>query len=149
VVDVWRRLPFGRRRDESTRAAEVSGDVRTAAVQDRREVRVSILSTVFWGMVAVAFAEYANRLGSLVEAVNILGSLFYGTILGIFLTGFYLKHVRGTSVFVAAVIAEAAVIACFRLTSISFLWYNVIGCLLVVGFALVIEGLLPGRTKTA
>jgi Na+/proline symporter len=145
VVDVWRRLPFGRPRDDTRRAADLSGEVRATAASDRREVRVSILATVFWGAFAVGFANFANRLGSLVEAVNILGSLFYGTILGIFLTGFYLKHVRGTAVFAAAVVAEAAVIACFKLTSISFLWYNVIGCLMVVLLALLFEGFQPPR----
>ena len=102
----------------------------------RREVLVSKVATVFWGAFAIAFAEFASRLGSLIEAVNILGSLFYGTILGIFLTAFYLKRVGGTAVFVAALIAEAAVVACFLFTTISFLWYNVVGCLCVVAFSL-------------
>jgi SSS family transporter len=111
----------------------------------RAEVIASRIATVAWGAFAVAFAEYASRLGSLVEAVNILGSLFYGTILGIFLTAFYLPRVGGTAVFVAALAAEAAVIACFRLTAISFLWYNVIGCLLVMGFALAFAPVLRQR----
>jgi hypothetical protein len=93
----------------------------------------------------VAFADRASHLGTLVEAVNILGSLFYGTILGIFLTAFLLRRVGGTAVFSAAVIAEAAVIACFRLTTISFLWYNLIGCALVMAFALLIQALLDAR----
>ena len=77
-------------------------------------------------------------LRSLIEAVNILGSLFYGTILGIFLSAFYLRRVRGTAVCIGAVIAEAVVIACFHYTKISFLWYNLIGCavVMVVGLAL-------------
>ncbi len=139
VVDVWRRTPFGRRRANGGPATDVGGEVRTSAVADRREVRVSVLATLFWGAFAVTFAEYANRLGSLIEAVNILGSLFYGTILGIFLTGFYLKRIGGTAVFTAALVAEVAVIACFKLTKISFLWYNVIGCLLVVLLAVAFE----------
>ncbi|MFI5166085.1 MAG: sodium:solute symporter, partial [Thermoanaerobaculales bacterium] len=113
VIDVYRRL------------------LRPGA-SERHTVAVSRLATVVWGAFAVGFAEVANRLGSLIEAVNILGSLFYGTILGIFLTGFYLKRVSGTAVFVAALLAEAAVIACFALTRVSFLWYNVLGCLAVI-----------------
>ena len=105
----------------------------------RREVLFSKAATVFWGAFAIAFAEFASRLGSLIEAVNILGSLFYGTILGIFLTAFYAKRVGGTAVFVAALIAEAAVVACFQFTTISFLWYNVVGCLCVVGISLVLS----------
>ena len=95
----------------------------------RREVLVGKSATVLWGIFAIAFAEYSSRLGSLIEAVNILGSLVYGTILGIFLAAFYLKRLDGTSVFVAALAAEAAVVACFLYTDISFLWYNVVGCM--------------------
>jgi len=111
------------------------GEGPTAA---RREVLVSKAATVFWGIFAIAFAEYASRLGSLIEAVNILGSLVYGTILGIFLVAFYLKRVGGTSVFAAALIAETAVVACFLYTDLSFLWYNAVGCLGVVGVSLLL-----------
>jgi len=127
VVDVYRRL------------------VRPRATE-RHYVLAGRVATVFWGAFAVAFAEYAARLGSLVEAVNILGSLFYGTILGIFLLAFYLRRVRGTAAFVAAILAEAAVIACFALTDISFLWYNVLGCSLVVVLGVIVELLLPRAT---
>jgi SSS family transporter len=112
VVDLWRRLVGGSR--------------------GSREVLVGRLATFAWGCFAMAFAEYAARLGSLIEAVNILGSLFYGTILGIFITAFYVKRARGGAAFYAALVAEAGVLACFWLTRISFLWYNVIGCLAVV-----------------
>jgi hypothetical protein len=105
----------------------------------------SRLVTLFWAGFAVLFAEYASRLGTLVEAVNILGSLFYGTILGIFLTAFYLKRVGGSAVFVAALLAEAVVILCFKLTAIGFLWYNLIGCALVMAFALALSALRPRR----
>ena len=67
--------------------------------------------------------------------MNILGSLFYGTILGIFLTAFLLRSVRGTAVFTAALIAEAIVLACFRFTHLSFLWYNLVGCAVVMAVA--------------
>ncbi len=116
VVDVYRRL------------------LRPGA-GDRHYVLVSRLATAGWGLFAVLFAEYASRLGSLIEAVNILGSLFYGTILGVFLTGFYLKRVSGTTVFAAAIAAEALVVGCFALTRISFLWYNVVGCVSVLAIS--------------
>ena len=105
---------------------------------EQREVMVSKGATVFWGIFAIAFAEYASRLGSLIEAVNILGSLVYGTILGIFLVAFYLKRVGGTAVFVAALVAEVAVVACFLFSDISFLWYNVVGCLGVIVVSLLL-----------
>ena len=102
---------------------------------------VSKLATILWGAYAIGFALFANRLGSLIEAVNILGSLVYGTILGIFLVAFYLKKVKGTPTFIAALIAELAVLYCYLFTSIPFLWYNVIGCLLLVLIALILNPL--------
>ncbi len=106
---------------------------------DKHYLVVSKLATILWGAYAITFALFANRLGSLIEAVNILGSLVYGTILGIFLVAFYLKKVTGTPVFIAAVIAELAVLYCYLFTSIPFLWYNVIGCVLVAAVALIIN----------
>jgi Na+/proline symporter len=105
----------------------------------------SKLATVFWGLFAVAFAQYAGQLGSLVEAVNRLGSLFYGTLLGIFLLGFYFKRVRGTAAFVGALAGEAAVLYCFFRTPLAFLWYNVVGAAVVVGAALVVNKLVDSR----
>ena len=115
VVDLWRRLIGGS--------------------QGRREVWVGRAATFIWGCFAMAFAEYAARLGSLIEAVNILGSLFYGTILGIFITAFYIRRARGGTAFYAALVAEAGVLLCFKYTSLSFLWYNLIGCVAVMGLA--------------
>ena len=106
---------------------------------------ISKLLTVLWGIFAILFAQYANRLGTLVEAVNILGSLFYGTILGIFLVAFFLKFVRGAASFYAAIFAEVGVILCFLFTDISFLWYNVVGCLLVIIFSIPINYFLEHR----
>jgi len=123
VVDLWRRLIGGS--------------------QGQREVWVGRAATFAWGCFAMAFAEYAARLGSLIEAVNILGSLFYGTILGIFITAFYVKRVRGGTAFWAALVAEAGVLACFKFTAISFLWYNLIGCAAVVALAWVFSFLQP------
>ncbi|MBI1932415.1 MAG: sodium:solute symporter [Ignavibacteriales bacterium] len=102
---------------------------------DRHYVFVSKLTTVFWGFYAIGFAMFANKLGSLIEAVNILGSLFYGTILGIFLIAFYFKKVNGTATFYSAIIAETIVILIYFFTSIPYLWYNVIGCLVLIAIA--------------
>ena len=107
----------------------------------------SKLATVFWGLFAIAFAQYAGQLGSLVEAVNRLGSLFYGTLLGIFLLGFYFKRVNGTAAFVGAVVGEAAVLFCFFRTPLAFLWYNVVGALVVVTTALLVTALYGGNSK--
>ncbi|MGA7616719.1 MAG: sodium:solute symporter [Thermoanaerobaculia bacterium] len=102
-------------------------------------VKVSKLATLFWGAFAIGFAEYANRLGSLIEAVNILGSVFYGTILGIFLVAFYLKRVGATATFTGAILAEIVVLYLKFGTEIAFLWYNVAGCLVTVGVAILIQ----------
>jgi Na+/proline symporter len=116
---------------------------------DRQYVKVSKIATVFWGIYAILFALLAKELGSLIEAVNILGSLVYGTILGIFLTAFYLKKVTGTPTFLAALIAELLVLYCFLFTEIPFLWYNVIGCMVVVVVAFLLSKFFKGFTSAA
>jgi hypothetical protein len=78
---------------------------------------------------------FANRLGSLIEAVNILGSLFYGTILGIFAIAFYFKKIGGHATFIAAIIAELTVLGCYFFSEIPYLWFNVIGCILLITLA--------------
>ena len=99
----------------------------------------SKLATLFWGLFAIGFAQYAGQLGSLVEAVNRLGSMFYGTILGIFLLAFYVRRVGGTAAFIGAAVGEIAVLYCFFFTNIAYLWFNVIGALVVVVAALAIQ----------
>ena len=84
-------------------------------------------------------ALYASKLGNLIEAVNILGSLFYGTILGIFLVAFYMKKINGTNVFIAALIAEAFVVYCWYIDLTAFLWLNVSGCLMVMLLAWLLQ----------
>jgi len=106
---------------------------------DRHYLWVSRLATMMWGIYAILLAETASRLGSLIEAVNIVGSLFYGTILGIFLVGFYFKSIRATATFIAAIVAEILVFICHFFTDITFLWYNLIGCLGVIGFAFILQ----------
>ena len=114
---------------------------------DAHYLKVSKLSTIIWGFYAIIFALFASELGSLVEAVNILGSLVYGTILGIFLVAFYLKKISGNASFYSALIAELVVLYCYLFTSIPFLWYNVIGCLLVIILSYVLEVFLPKAAK--
>jgi len=112
---------------------------------DRHYLLVSKLATVFWGLYAISFAQFANHLGSLIEAVNIMGSLFYGTILGIFLIAFYFKNVRGHATFFAAIIAELSVLACYFFTKVPYLWFNVIGCVILISLANILNPLLKGK----
>ncbi len=106
---------------------------------DEHYLWVSKLGTALWGLYAVGVAMFANKLGSLIEAVNVLGSLFYGSILGVFLTAFFLKKVQGHAVFYAALIAESIVLYMYFFTDITFLWFNFIGAFLVMIFGLVLQ----------
>ncbi|NNK81207.1 MAG: sodium:solute symporter, partial [Flavobacteriales bacterium] len=115
---------------------------------DKHYVRSSKWFTLLWGILAILFATYASLFENLIQAVNLLGSLFYGTILGIFLVAFYFKRVQGNAVFVAALIAEAIVIWIHymndagiapKLLTMGYLWYNVVGCLLVILLGLFIQ----------
>ena len=95
---------------------------------DAHYVRAARWFTAGWGVLALLFATLASLLDNLIQAVNILGSLFYGTVLGVFAVAFFLRRVQGTAVFCAALVSEALVLAIFLRTNIGFLWYNVIGC---------------------
>jgi len=106
---------------------------------DRHYLLISKIATLGWGLYAILLAEFASRLGSLIEAVNIVGSVFYGTILGIFLVGFYFPSNKGSATFYAAILAELLVLYCFFFTEITFLWYNVIGCLGVIIFSFILR----------
>lgn len=103
--------------------------------------------TVAWGLFAIGFAMYATLFENLIQFVNLIGSLFYGTILGVFLCAFYLKYTRGHAVFVAAILSEITVIALYNITDIGFLWFNLIGCGLVVLIALILSAFLPTKGK--
>jgi Na+/proline symporter len=110
---------------------------------DAHYFKVSRLSTIAWGCYAILFAMFANRLGTLIEAVNILGSLVYGTILGIFMVAFFIKKAGSNLVFGAAIGAQLLILSLFFFTDVPFLWYNVIGCLAVVLPAAIQAFLLP------
>lgn len=106
---------------------------------DEKYLSISRYATVIWGIFCILMALYASKMGNLIEAVNILGSLFYGTILGIFVVAFYLKKIGGTATFTAALITEVIVFACWWSNIMAFLWLNVVGCLLVMAFAQAIQ----------
>jgi Na+/proline symporter len=120
VIDVYKRI-----RPEAT---------------DRQTVFASRSATVFWGAYAIAFsALFGQGFGTLIEAVNQVGSYFYGPMLGVFFIAFFLKRVGGTAVFIGAIVGEAAIIAVSRTTSIAYLWYNVVGAVGVIVAALLIS----------
>ena len=117
---------------------------------EAKDYSISRWYTFGWGVFSIIVAMFAHNLGnSLIEAVNILGSLFYGVILGIFLVAFWIKHVKGNAVFIAAVISEILIFLIYKLDIISFLWLNVIGALLVIVLSLVLQLLLSLNKKPA
>lgn len=121
---------------------------------EKQHLFVSKLLTVLFGAMAIGFALVCSLFDNLIEAVNILGSLFYGTILGIFLTAFLIKKATGNATFIAAIISESIILYLdFSVRynwstpklSIGYLWYNVIGCLLVMIFAYLLSYLFPDK----
>ncbi|TWV99517.1 sodium:solute symporter [Chitinophaga pinensis] len=114
---------------------------------DAHYLSVSRWWTVFWGLFCIVVAQFASQLGSLIEAVNILGSLFYGVILGIFLVAFYCKRIGGSATFWAAIVSEIGVIVIYLLNIVSFLWLNAIGCFLVIIIATLFQ-LIGGKKRT-
>lgn len=113
---------------------------------DNQYLQASRWATFFWGFVCILMALYASKIGNLIEAVNILGSYIYGTILGVFLVAFYFKNVNGRAVFMAAILTELTVCICGYQKVVAYLWLNVIGCLLVVLLALLIQRFQKKRT---
>lgn len=102
-------------------------------------LKASRAFTIIWALIAMSFAMLASFAENLIQFVNIIGSLFYGTILGVFLTAFYVKRVHGNAVFWAAILAESVVLYCYFFTDIAFLLYNIIGCVLVVALGSVFQ----------
>ncbi len=113
---------------------------------EKHYVIVSKVLTAFWGIIAISFALFANQSENLIQAVNIIGSLFYGTILGIFICAFFIRSLRGSAVFTAAIIGEITVIilhflTVYKVLNIGYLWYNAIGLLLTILIAIIIRKL--------
>jgi SSS family transporter len=115
---------------------------------DKHYVLASKVGTIFWGIYAGVFAFFGGSLGSLIEAINMVGSLFYGSLLGVFVLAFAFKSATSTGAFIGLIIGEMAVLATWKLTTISFLWYNVVGCLVVVMVGMLISSFSP-RSSTA
>ncbi|MDP2042225.1 MAG: sodium:solute symporter [Algoriphagus sp.] len=123
---------------------------------DEHYVISSKVFTAFWGLGAILFATYASLFENLIQAVNLLGSLFYGTILGIFIVGFFVKWVKGRAVFIAALLSQALILLIhFRNGTgilgihwdIGFLWYNAVGCLAVMLFGLILQPIVAKKVR--
>jgi len=118
-----------------------------AAADEARNVRVARRFTTLWGAVAVAFALFAGFAENLIEAINILGSIFYGVLLGLFVVAFFLRRVGGRAVFFAGVTAQTLVVAMYFSLNIGYLWYNLIGCATCIAFSVALQSVLPPRAR--
>ncbi|MDX2196257.1 MAG: sodium:solute symporter [Cytophagales bacterium] len=109
------------------------------SASDGHYVFIGRIFTAFWGILCIFFAEMAAKSGSLIEVVNVLGSLFYGTVLGVFLSAFYIKYIRAQAVFYAVCISQCIIFLLYIYTKTPFLWYNLIGAALVIIIASTIQ----------
>jgi hypothetical protein len=156
----------------SSTSAELSALATTSVVDvvkkertDGEQVRATKWATVLFGLLALAFAALFSLFENLIQAVNIIGSLFYGTILGIFLVAFFLKRVSGTAVFIAGLVSQVLVLLHFALDKLNvyavampdgtmhdplelaFLWYNLIAPAIVVVLAVILQRVIPATPK--
>ncbi|HQW70890.1 MAG TPA: sodium:solute symporter [Saprospiraceae bacterium] len=117
---------------------------------DKHYLRATKFATVLWGLLAMAFAMFCSLFENLIQAVNIVGSLFYGAVLGVFAVAFFFKKIGGTAVFWAAILSEVVILTLYLLgekgiINIAFLWYNLIGCVLVIILGAILQGLIPQK----
>ena len=112
-------------------------------------VNASKWFTLGWGLLAILVACVANLFDNLIQLVNIIGSIFYGNVLGIFLLAFFVKHVKGTAVFIGAIVTQIIIIAVFFLDWLPYLWLNLLGCVLVMFIALLIQSSMKINSEKA
>ncbi|WP_159948126.1 sodium:solute symporter [Polaribacter septentrionalilitoris] len=110
-------------------------------------VKASKWFTLLWGLLAISVACIANLFDNLIQLVNIIGSIFYGNVLGIFLLAFFIKYVKGNAVFIAALITQIIIIGVFLLDLLPYLWLNLLGCILVMGIAIILQTFIPTKEK--
>jgi SSS family transporter len=133
----------------STTVVDIYKRIINPGSSDKNYLNASRLATVFWGLVCIAMALYASKVGNLLEFVNKLGSYIYGTILGVFVVAFYLKKITGTAVFIAAIITETTIIVLGNYDVVAYLWLNMIGCIVLIGIALLLNPLFAPKTPDA
>jgi Na+/proline symporter len=115
---------------------------------DKHYVMATRYFTLLWGIIAILFACVGTLFENLIQLVNIVGSIFYGTVLGIFLVGFYIKYIKATALFYGAVISQLLIFYIYYLDVVSFLWLNFIGALLTVLLGWILQIILPQSGET-
>lgn len=127
-------------------AATTAVDIYQRNISGKKGKEVSLATTrwftVMWGIIAIIFASFGSLFDNLIQFVNIVGSIFYGTILGVFLAGFFIKQISAKAVFPAAIITQCMIFAIYKADLVSYLWLNVIGALSVIVIGLVIQKLI-------
>jgi len=119
----------------------------TKARDDKHYVKASKWFTLLWGIIAISVACVANLFDNLIQLVNIIGSIFYGNVLGIFLLAFFIKYVRGNAVFVAAIITQAIIIYFWYIDLMPYLWLNLVGCAIVMLIAIILQLIIGDTDK--
>ena len=119
-----------------------------ASKSDRHYLNVSKFFTLLWGLIAISFASIGNLFENLIQLINIIGSIFYGTILGVFLVAIFIKSIKGKAVFWAAIVSESIIIFIFSMDTVSFLWLNLIGTILVVLLGFIFQKIFKEKTAT-
>ncbi|MCU0335441.1 MAG: sodium:solute symporter [Chitinophagaceae bacterium] len=147
ILAAWGSIAAALNSLASSTVVDIHRQLINKGCDEKTSYRLSWQYTLGWGLFSIAVAMFATNMGSLIEAVNILGSIFYGVILGIFLVAFFIRYVKGDAVFWAAVIAQLAVITVYNMQIISFLWLNVIGAGLVVALALPLQAVLGRKAS--
>jgi SSS family solute:Na+ symporter len=116
-------------------------------LSENQYVKYAKIFTLIWGVIAILFACVATLFENLIQFVNIVGSLFYGTILGVFLTGIFMKKIKGNAVFYSAVIAEISIILIYKFSDIGYLWLNFIGVVIVMLMSLIIQSFVEEKSN--
>lgn len=116
---------------------------------DQYYVSVTKWFTLAWGILAIMVASVANLFDNLIQLVNIIGSIFYGNILGIFLLAFFFKFIKGNAVFIAAIITQLIIIGVWFADILPYLWLNLLGCVVIMIIAWILQVLRPGNYETA
>ena len=119
----------------------------TPGKDEKHYMRASKWFTLLWGLIAIGVASIANLFDNLIELVNIIGSIFYGNVLGIFLLAFFVKYVKSRATFIAALITQVIIIYMWWIDLMPYLWLNLVGCALVMGIAVLLQTVLPGKDQ--
>jgi len=131
----------------STTAIDIYKRNKKTEMEPKHYVNATKYFTLLWGVIAILFACVGTLFENLIQLVNIVGSIFYGTVLGIFLVGFYIKYIKATSIFWCALISQSLIIYIYCLDVVSFLWLNFIGAILTIALSLASQFFINQRSK--